>query len=283
MLVLDNGDVIITLSDTAYLRVSQGTVALMADKNPAPLMMLYPDPDLFQNIRAQLEEQGNTVEAAIDTRQDWVSWVGWTSAMLPSIAGDKQELKNLKDLYQRLHTAYDRLGDPPKGSTAAPAPNPDDVELFIGCRLLADNRITLRDDKGVWVTTDGDTLHLTPTDSRPCPPAFAAALHSILVKLDTDNNAEIKQDMNDLQTQATDLQTLQKDMSEYQSLQAQNGSSYEVDYGTEEISASDAISRTQKDIDQNATDTKALRTAIEKELKLQVRIPTLMQRFKSGK
>ncbi|MCW3052654.1 MAG: Spermidine synthase [Chthonomonadales bacterium] len=283
MLVMDNGDIIITLSDSAYLLISHGTVALMSNKSPAPLMMLYPDPDLFQQIRRQLEDQGNGVEQAIGTRQDWLSWVGWTSALLPGVAGDRQELTNLQDLDKRLHTAYDNLGNPPAGATPAPAPGTDDVELFIDCRLRADGKITLRDDKGGWAVMDASTLTLAQKSPQPCPPELKAALYSVLVKSDTDNTAAIASDKNDLTTLASDLTSLQKDLSDYNSLMIQNGSSYEVDYGTDSISASDAISRTQKDIDQNAQDTKTVLADITREARLQQHLATLLSSYKPGR
>ncbi len=283
MLVLDNGDIVITLSDTAYLLVRKGTVALMADKHPEPLMMLYPDPTLFENIRQQLEGQGNGVEAAITTRQDWLSWVGWTSALLPAVGEDRKELTNLQDLDRRLHLAYDNLGDPPTGSGATPAPTADEVELFIGCRLVADDTIALCTEKGVWVSTDGATINAAGVLSRPCPPALKAALYSVLAKLNTESAADLKSYQDDLTVQATDLQSYQSDLAEYQSLQSQNGSDYEVDYGTDSISASDAIRRTQNNIDQNAQDTKTLQAEITKRSLLQTRMATLLAHYKPGK
>jgi spermidine synthase len=284
MLVLDNGDVIITLSDTAYMLVSKGKVALMNDKNPAPLLMLYPDPALFQSIRDQLEEQGNGVESAIEARQDWLSWVGWTSALLPTVGEDRGELNNLKDLDRRLHTAYERIGNPPAGAVAATAPDPDDSELFIGCRLRADGSIVIRDEKGVWLTTDGVTLKSGPQAApQPCPPTLAAALYSMLLKLNTENAAELESDKNDMATLTTDLQSLQKDLTEYQALQSANSSDYSVDYGTDEISAAEAIRRTQNDIDQNATDTKTTEAEIMKLSKLQTQLAELLPRYKPGR
>ena len=284
MLVLDNGDVVITLSDTAYLLVTNGTVALMSDKNPDPLMLLYPDPTLFQNIRQQLEDQGNSVEQAITARQDWISWVGWTSALLSTVGEDRRELTNLQDLDRRLHTAYDRLGAPPAAATVTPPPAAEEVELFIGCRLLANGDITLRDDKSVWLTTDGSTLTTGParTSPRACPPLLTAALYSILLKLDPDTTANLASDQHDLQQLATDLQALQSDLAEYQSLQRMNDSSYEVDYGTEQIPASDAINRTENDINQNGQETQRTQDDITRLTLLQARIEALRPRYKTG-
>ena len=68
MLVLDNGDVVITLSDTAYLLVSGGTVSLMSNKSADALLNLYSDPALFNNIITQLQDQQASVGAALTCR-----------------------------------------------------------------------------------------------------------------------------------------------------------------------------------------------------------------------
>jgi spermidine synthase len=284
MLVLDNGDVVVTLSDTAYLLVTNGTVALMSNKNPDPLMLLYPDPGLFENIRAQLAEQGNGVEQAITARQDWISWVGWTSALLTTVGEDRKELTNLQDLDRRLHTAYDRLGDAPAGTTATAPATAENVELFIGCQLRTDGTIAIRDDKGAWLITDGVTFTLgQQTAPRPAPPLLTAALHSVLVKLDTDSTAALQQEKHDLDVLRTDLQSLQNDLLEYQSLQRMNDSDYEVDYGTDQIPASEAIRRTQNDIDQNARDTQSTEAEVTRLNLLQTRLADLVPRYKAGR
>ena len=279
MFVLDNGDVVIALSDSAYLLVTNGTVALMHNKSPAPLMMLYPDPTLFQNIRQQIEDQGNSVEQAITARQDWLSWVGWTSAVLPGVATDRKELNNLLDLDRRLHAAYDRLGDPPKDAVAATAPPDDNIELFIDCQLRSDGSITIRDDKGVWIDTDGATLTQTGK-MKPCPPLLTAALNSVLVKFGVENDAAVLSDQNDLRVLATDLQTLEKDLDSYKTFQYSNSPGTLADYGTEEIPVSDAINRTQKDIDKNAQDTKNTQADIARRTAFKTQLPALLAQYK---
>jgi spermidine synthase len=258
MLVLDNGDVVITLSDSAYLLVTGGTVALMSAKTPDPLVALYPDPDFFQRLRAQLQGQKEGAQREAAARRDWLSWVGWTGPLFASVATEQTELRNLNDLSRRLDLASGRLGTPKSGRSPSKL-SPDAFELFFGCFLLPDNRITLCDAEGYWLTTDGRTLDSDKpgAPSRPCPPELVAALKSVLPKLQKEFAADIASDDNDLRQLASDQASLQSDLSQYQSLYAANGyqSDYEVDYGTDEIPVSDAISRTQNDLQQNAQDT----------------------------
>jgi hypothetical protein len=166
----------------------------------------------------------------------------------------------MQDLARRLDSAISRMGQPPPGATPLPPLATGQVELFVDARLQPDGRIALRQADGRWLYTDGKTIaqegsaFSTTSPTVSCSPALAAALRSVLAKL----QKEIKGDIASLEHDAVQLQTdkgsLARDLSEYNSLQAANGPSYEVDYGSSEISASDAISRTQRDIDQNTQD-----------------------------
>ncbi len=285
MLVLDNGDVVITLSDAAYLLVTNGTVALMNSKNPDPLLMLYPDPALFENIRQQLDEQHVGVGQAIASRQDWLSWVGWTSAMLPTVTEDRKELNNLQDLDRRLNAAFERLGNPPAGALAAPPPTAEEVELFIGCRLLVNGAIALREEKGGWLDANGTTLASEQKSgpSLPCPPLLNAALYSVLVKAEADRAGNVASNQHDMELQKTELDSLRADLAEYVNLQRDNGSDYEVDYGTEQIPASDAIRRTQNDVDQNSQETQRIQSENSHLALLKARIDAALPRYKAGK
>lgn len=278
MLVLDNGDVVVTLSDAAYLLLTGGTVALMSSKATDPLLALYPDPDLFQRLRAQLQDQQVTVQREAAARLDWLSWAGWTGALFPAVADDRTELRNLDDLNRKLTAASTRLGTP----SPSHLPNKlgtEAVELFFGCFLLPDNRFTLCGADGYWLTTDGRQLtsEKLGEPARPCPPALSAALQSVLPKLQKEFAADIASDDNDLRQLATERAGLQNDLAQYQSIYTANGyqGDYEVDYGTEEIPVSDAIARTQRDLDQNTQDT--ARTQAERD-----RLVADLQRLQSA-
>jgi hypothetical protein len=76
----------------------------------------------------------------------------------------------------------------------------------------------------------------------------------VLVKLQKEMTGDISSLANDTQQLLSDKASLDKDLVEYNSLLAAHDPGYEVDYGTSEISVSDAISRTQRDIEQTNKD-----------------------------
>ena len=259
MSVLDNGDVVVTVSDSSFLLLTNGTVALMSNRSPEPVMMLYPDPELFANVQDQISRQLGGVQNAVVSRRDWLSWVGWTSVMLPAVAGDKMELRNLQDLSKKLEVALVRLGAPPAGATVATR-SPDQLELFIGGVLTSDGSILLRDGSGKWLRTDGKTIQdANASDARtgkPCPPALVGIIRSALEQARKETTGGVASDQHDMQQLDGDYSSLQSDLSQYQSLEAQNygDPGYQVDYGTDEIPVGDAINRTNNDLAQNFTD-----------------------------
>lgn len=284
LIVLDNGDVVVTLSDNAYLLLSNGTVALMSNASSDPLLLLYPDPNLLQNVADQLRRQQAAAQLAIQVRRDWLSWVGWTAALLPTVSQDRMERDNLENLTNRLATALQRLGGPPSGAQPT-RPGTGQTEMFIGCMLMPDGTVSLRGADGNWVNTDGNQLTATGGASkpRPCPPLLASTLRSILLKMRQDRQGGISSDQNDLSQLSYDRSSLQNDMSQYQSLEEINGPSYDVDYGTDEISASDAITRTQADLDQNARDQQQVQQDIARLQTELNKIHTALEQFPAGK
>ncbi|HLJ54261.1 MAG TPA: hypothetical protein VKT77_04425 [Chthonomonadaceae bacterium] len=257
MLVMDNGDVIVTLSDKAYLLVTGGKVVLRSKDSPDPLLDLYPDPVFFDGIIAQLRDRQAAIAQAVSVRRDWLSWVGWTGAMLPAIAQDKLELKNMTDLGERIDAAIVRLGSPPAKATPMPALKPNEVELFIDARLRADGSVGIRQADDTWIVTDGATM--TPETGGKaavaCPPALTAALRSVLAKLKKEMAADIAQSEHDLSQYQRDLTSLNSDLATYNNLYQRNGANYEVDYGSEEIDVDVAMSKTRADIAQTKQDT----------------------------
>ncbi len=283
--VLDNGDVVVTVADGAYLLLTNGTAALMSTTSPDPLIMMYPDPGLFANVRDQITRQQIGVQNAIESRREWLSWVGWTSAMVPAVAGDRQELGNLEDLQKRLDIAVQRLGQPPKGAVAA-ATAADQSELFIGAVLQRDGTVSIRDSSGNWLNTDGRYFRdsrAASSSARTCPPSLTAALKSAITKLKRDAMGGIASDQNDLRQLQVDYSSLQNDLSQYQYLQASNygDPNYEVDYGTDEIPVWDALGRTQKDMTQNDQDRTATQADIEKLQNELLVIDSAIERFSS--
>ncbi len=258
MMVLDSGDVVITLSDGAYLLVTGGTVALFNEKNPEPILPVYPDPGLFRNIQDQVQSQQAAVQHDSALRRDWLGWVGWTSALFPIVAEDKREVRNLDDMTRKLDAAARRIGSAPANAVPASPVTAGQVELFVGGYLLSDDTIGIRQPDS-WLYTDGRSIWTDKEEkskSRPCPPLLTEAVQSILKKLQKELTADVASDKNDLRELYTDNLQLQQDLVQYQGIYMSSGyqSDYEVDYGTDSISVSQAISRTQADIQQNQID-----------------------------
>ncbi len=249
MLVMENGDVIVTLSDNAYLLVNEGKVAFFHQKQPAPLLPLAPDANLFQAIREQLQEQKAMAENEIRLREEWLDWVSWTSALFPTIRADKAEVAGLRDLLKRLDTALQRIGTP-KEDTAPKIISEGAVELFAGAFLMPDRTVKFRRPDGGWTVTNSEKLWAeeTPRKTVDAPPELKDALKSIIVKLDKELTADLTADEDYLRNLYSDRQSLQRDLAEYTSLVGRYGYDETVDYGTDEISGSEAIRRTNDDI-----------------------------------
>lgn len=266
MLVMDNGDVIVTLSDSAYLLAAGGNLTLMGKSSGSPLMRIYPDPRLFDTIKKDLKAQQAVVAKEIGARRDWLSWVGWTSALSSVIREDKTELANLVDLSKRLEAAAIRVGAPAPGSYGEVHPA-DAVELFAGGLLMPDGTVALRQPDGNWTETDSDHLwsRSSPEKLRTCPPALAAALRSVMAKLHKEFLADGKSGEQDMQILSNDRASLANDQVEYSRIQAENGGdpSTEVDYGTDTMTVAEALRRTNADLAQTDAEiakTEAYRT-----------------------
>ncbi len=284
MLVMDNGDIIVTLSEGAYVLVANGTVVLRSNQSEEPLLALYADPAFFETIAGQLRDRQAAVQEAITVRRDWLSWVGWTSALLPAIAQDKTEMSHLTDLNRRLDEAIARMGQPPAGATPLPKINPGEVELFVDARLKEDGTVKLRQADGAWLMTDGKTLAPdAPAGAAaaavPCPPAMTTALRSVIAKLKKEMTADVASNNNDLTQLLSDKTSLQKDLSEYENLQLANSGDpdYQVDYGTDEIPVSEAIRKTQREIDQTTQDMTQTQTERDKLIAEQKQLETAAQ------
>lgn len=257
LLVMENGDVIVTLSDTAYLLINDGKMSLFHQKLPDPLLPLSPPPELIRNIIESLNEQTIAVQDEIELRKDWLSWVSWTSALLPTVRADKEELANLEALVKRLETAKQRIGKIPEPPAASLRPVPTGaIELFASTYLLPDGRYAIRRPDGLFFYTDGKSLSSEKPGEKAStpPPELLDALKSVNTKLIKELDADLKKDDGYLAELVTEYNALQKDMAEYQNYRSANGGSYEVDYGTDTMSADEAITKMEADIAQWGTE-----------------------------
>jgi spermidine synthase len=265
MMVLENGDVVITLSEEGYLLLRQGRVFLMSQKEPAPLLEMFADTEIFQSANDQLRNQSLSAQDEQKVREDWLGWVSWTSAMFPTVAADKQEVQNLADLRNRIDKAINGLGKP-KPSSPVTLP-PGAIELFAGCYLLSDQTVILRRADGNWVYTRDaktwwdDKSQGSPT---PCPPALQKLLQSIVTKVTKETTADIQQNEKYLSELAQERTSLESDLRDYQNLANSYGYTYEVDYGTDSMAAEKALELTQRDLSANTNETTTTQLEQEK-------------------
>ena len=255
MLVMENGDVVIVLSDDAFLLVNEGKVALFNSKQTDPLLPVFASKELFDAIRTQLTDQKEEALDEIKLRQDWLFWVDWTSVAAPSVREDKSELANLKDLVHRIDIASERLGQPSEDASIKEVPD-GAVEIFAGGFLLPRNEVIVRAPDGSWNHFDRQEIWSdSPGTPRvPTKPIFLQTVKSITIQIEKELVADDVANADYLRTLEADMASLQSDLSSYSALQSANGGSYEVDYGTDEIPADEAITKTNFDISQTQTE-----------------------------
>jgi spermidine synthase len=241
LLVMDNGDVVITLSDDGFLLVQGDHLALMSQASTKPITELYLQPTLLEAVRQQILDQQATARGEIGTRRDWLSWVGWTESLFPQVRQDQVELTNLRTLDRKLSSCLNNLGQAKPGD---PLDVPSDrVEMFVGGYLAPDLSIELYDPSGKKTSYN-------PSRLSKENPALAKVIRSVLTKMSSELQADVKSNDHDLQQLDQDEASTNRDLAEYNQIYASNGydPSYTVDYGTDEIYVTDAIARTNQDL-----------------------------------
>ena len=255
---MENGDFVIPLSDKVFLVIAEGQVNLMDSQGGKPLMPVFAEPKLFEGIRKEVLAQSADIDSEVANRKDWLSWVGWTSSMFGTVQADTQEFMNLQDLQTRLSGAMKRLGYSSE-SQSIPL-EADAVELFVGCHVLSDNRVVIYTPGGHPAYIDGHTMVTPAGQKQPLNPQVKAAIVSVLKKMSSESEKDIASDIAENKSLLVDQTATKKDLAEYQSIQAQNAydPSYEVDYGTDSIPVTQAISMTQRDLDSITLDQQLL-------------------------
>jgi hypothetical protein len=245
MVVMENGDVVVTLSDDAFLVAKKGTLTLMSQQ-AGPLLPMATDSAMFQRMTMNLQGQRLTAQLETKSREEWLQWTGWTASMFPSVREDKLEVKNLQELQTRLDTAIQGMGAPAAGRTITAAR--DATELFVGCYITNNTTVVFDQPDGTKLTLNGDNLIDASGTAHKAPAALKKAVASIITKMIKEINGDIASYDSDIRQDQSDLVSAQSDLQQYQNDALTYGGSDQVDYGTDEISASDAVDRTNSDI-----------------------------------
>jgi len=263
LLAMDNGDFVVTLSDKAFLLVSNGKVTLMDSTTGAVIQPIYAEPKLFDQIRQEVNNQSGDLDTEIRHRRDWLSWTGWTADLIPTVRADNLEYLNLQDLKRRLGVAGKKLGESSDhGSLEVPNGG---IELFVGCHILADNRVQIYSPGGKYQTTDGITITGSDGKTSKISPQFKTVIVSVIKKMVTETQQDMDSDRKDLQSLQQEATATQMDLSEYQNLQMQNSydPDYEVDYGTDSIPVGQAIQKTSQDLAEIQREIQTLQLSIQ--------------------
>lgn len=121
-------------------------------------------------------------------------------------------------------------------------PPADAVELFVGCYLLADGRVSIYGPDGRPKTMNMATVRSDPK--------LSSVVGSTLKKLMAENQADTQAAVQDYKQAEADQASTQNDLYQYESIRNANpyDQDYQVDYGTDSIPVYQAISLTSTDL-----------------------------------
>lgn len=252
--VLADGQVVISLTDAAYLLLGEEVFTVASRETGEPLLFLERDPALVKRVAIEIERQKQGLQQSAQAKERWIKWVDWLE-FTPWQPDDQRELGNLQEMGQRLEEALRGLG--PVAENQPPLPEPPvagALELWSGVWLLSDgSALALRLPEGQTAFTDGKAWFDDGARTRPHAAPFPAGFPPVVTAYLGKNLAEMSATRSRLaQEQAeanTDLTALQRDRSEYEGLRRSGTrDSDSVEYGSAEIPLSDALNRTYADI-----------------------------------
>ncbi len=255
--ILANGEVVIALTEQSYLLLSDQVNTIVDGETGLPILFLKRDPALAWRTAKEIDRQRRGLQGSVNAKQEWMEWVSWVN-FAPWRGDDEAELTNIKATSGVLDKALLSLGDIPAAAPPlATSPIPGGYQLFSGVWMSGEGSfimLELPDDKRAFLTKNGwySDPALTQQLSEPYPTDLVSkVLVPFLTKQTNDYNAILNRLNQDVSNVNTELSLLQRDKSEYTSIKNSSGSSEIVDYGTTEISVSEALKRTDDDIARN--------------------------------
>ncbi len=252
--LLANGELVIALTDQAYLLLSDQVTGVINSETGLPILFLKRDPSLIWRTNQELDRQRRGLQGSVKAKEDWMNWMTWVG-FAPWRDDDLAELGNISSTVGLLDKAILSLGQVPSTPPALPAPpQPGALQLFTGVWVTADARqviIEQPDDKIAYLNRTGwwsDAAQTQPI-AEAYPEQFRTLVLVPFLNKQVNEYAAVKARIDaDLTSARVDLASLQKDKTEYTSIQKTYGPSDEVEYGTSEITVSEALKRTDDDI-----------------------------------
>ncbi len=251
--VLADGTVVIALGEGDYERLGPRAATVVDGATGLPVMDLAPQPAQLWRVARELERQEGGLHESARAKRNWMAWYSWLG-FLPWHDDDVRELANLDAMANRLAAARAALGAVPANDPGIPSPPVHGaVELIGGVWMLphaAGVLVQRGDGPPAYMDASrwsADRYHLDPLH-EPYPAGFRAVLIRYLGAQIAGNAAIVQSLQAELADAETNAASLQNDLNDYQASALSDGGYSLVDYGTEQITADDAIARTQSDI-----------------------------------
>ncbi|KPL88876.1 spermine/spermidine synthase domain-containing protein [Herpetosiphon geysericola] len=252
--ILANGEVVISLTDQAYLLLADQVMTVVDAEDGLPIVFLQRDEALVWRTHRELDRQRRGLDGSVKAKQDWIDWVSW-AGFVPWRNDDQAELNNIVQTRGTLDQAIKSLGSIPANQPAIRvAPTAGGFQLFSSVWMNAEGTLAILEqpdgskaylNKTGWFSDSG----LTQPLSEPYPEEFRTKVLIPFLTKQTTEYAAIKQRIEaDLTSVKSDLSLLNSDKTEYTSIQSSYGPSDIVEYGTTEIRVDEALRRTNDDI-----------------------------------
>ncbi len=252
--LLANGEIVIALTDQSYLLLADQVTSVVDINTGLPIIFLQRDPALIWRTHQELNRQRTGLRDSVKGKQDWIDWISWMG-FAPWRDDDERELANMQNTVDVVNKAIASLGSvPAQQPPVAEPPLSGSYQLFTGVWVTGDGSMAIIQradaqpaylDRNGWWLDPGRTAPISdpyPDDLRKL------VLVPFLTKLVNEYDAVKKSIESDLASARQDMTSLQKDLAEYTQIQKTYGPSDTVEYGSSEISVSQALQLTNADI-----------------------------------
>jgi spermidine synthase len=267
--VLEDGQVVIQLTDAAYLFLDSEATTVVDSQTGEPIMDLSADPAQLWRISKELTRQKTGIVNSLAAKQEWINWVDWLGFM-PWRDDDLTEMKNLFDMSDRLSSAQKKLNV--DSSTPPPLFTPpvaNAIEVINTIWLVPNGKsvfVWLPENKFAYM--NGSNWYSDPQLTKPLTnpafsPKFCSVVKGLLLKENKEQNSTKQSLMRDLNYAQADMTSLQRDKSDYRACSSDTQMYEMVDYGSTQIPLGQAITRTDNDITATAQRIKMLQDQVE--------------------
>ena len=172
-----SGNIFMTLFPLPYfLKLEPGRFVLLKEGSSEPLFKFRPDPALVQSLSGNISGQISAVGKALADHRKWLAWAGPSGLLLPPIAAESVEARNLTSLKLALEKAAEKLaaesapGKIPAAGNTPPVPGAaDDTQILAAAKSMGFTKprtdtITLM--PGLYLTGPGSLIMMREDGDR---------------------------------------------------------------------------------------------------------------------